>query len=198
MKKLLWSIAKLNTIALAVFIGLISLIGQPSAAIAFFMAAYVIYIIYLNVQIIYKSRQDISRSLRDGAINAAASAIEFRDAARARVNERIEERKRNSDGKNDNINPEIEDQFSEAIRQEDLATVERLLFDNLISAHGCNRNGRGWLQYATITGSVKAAEAIIQAGASPQEKDVIGRSAIEEAEIRENFTLIALFKKQFK
>jgi hypothetical protein len=191
---------KLNAIALAVLLVFISWLestrrGKPNTAIALFMAIYVIFIIYINIRIIYQARQDISISLRDGAINAAASAVEFRDAARARVNERVEERRRSSNGRNDNANPEIEEQFSEAIRREDLVTVKRFLFNDLVSARGCNRNGRGWLQYATVVGSVKAAEAILQAGASPQEKDDIGRSAIEEAEIRDNSALIALLNK---
>ena len=200
MKNLLLSIVKLNTIALIVLLGFFILLerktkGEANAVIALSMAAYVIYIIYRNIRIIYQARQDISISLQDGAINAAATAIEFRDAARARVKERIEERRRSSNDKNSNANAEIEEQFSEAIRLGDPVTVKRLLFSGLISARGCNRNGRGWLQYATVIGSITSVEILIQAGASPQEKDDIGRSAIEEAEIRKNSALIALFNK---
>lgn len=102
MKRLLWSLLKINAIALTLFFGFALLLGstrnvKPNAPLAIFLAACVAYVFYLNVRTIYRARQEVSASLRDGAINAAANAIEIRDAARARVNERLEERRQRSD-----------------------------------------------------------------------------------------------------
>ena len=49
----------------------------------------------------------------------------------------------------------VERQFSEAIRNKDLATVKRLLSNRSVSPNGRNQNGKGWLQYATALGSMK-------------------------------------------
>jgi uncharacterized protein (DUF58 family) len=102
MKRLLWSLLKLNAIALALLLGFVFWLestrgGRPGVAMSFLMVAYVAYVLYLNVRAIYRARQEISASLQDGAVNAAASAIEFRDAARARVHDRLEERRQRSD-----------------------------------------------------------------------------------------------------
>ncbi len=95
----------------------------------------------------------------------------------------------------DDANLSVEEQFAEAIRNEDLATVRRYLSNRSISAHGRNRNGRGWLQYATAVGSIQAAKVILEHGASPRDKDEIGRSALEEAEARSSKELISLFSQ---
>ena len=89
----------------------------------------------------------------------------------------------------------VEEQFSEAIRNEDLGTVRRLFESRSVSAHGRNKNGRGWLQYATVVGSSKAAEVILEHGASPRDKDDFGRSALEEAEMLASADLVALFSR---
>ena len=89
----------------------------------------------------------------------------------------------------------VEEQFAEAIRNSDPATVKRLLSNRSISPHGRNRNGKGWLQYATALGSVQAAKTLLEHGASPRAKDDLGRSALEDAETQSNSELWALFIK---
>ena len=90
----------------------------------------------------------------------------------------------------------VEEQFAEAIRSSDLATVKHLLSNRSISPHGRNRNGKGWLQYATVIGSTNAAKTLLEHGASPKDKDDLGRSALEEAETQSNGELISLFVEQ--
>ena len=89
----------------------------------------------------------------------------------------------------------VEQQFAEAIRNNELATVKRLLLNRSISPHGRNRNGKGWLQYATALGSVQAAETLLEHGASPRDKDDLGKTALEDAEAQSNSELLALFVK---
>lgn len=90
----------------------------------------------------------------------------------------------------------VDEQFAEAIRSNDLATVKRLLSNRSISPHGRNRNGKGWLQYATALGSTNAANTLLEHGASPKDKDDLGLSALEEAEKQSNGELISLFVEQ--
>ena len=90
----------------------------------------------------------------------------------------------------------VDEQFAEAIRSNDLATVKHLLSSRSISPHGRNRNGKGWLQYATALGSTNAAKTLLEHGASPKDKDDLGRSALEEAEKWSNGELISLFVEQ--
>ena len=90
----------------------------------------------------------------------------------------------------------VDEQFAEAIRSNDLATVKHLLSNRSISPHGRNSNGKGWLQYATTIGSTKAAKTLLEHGASPNDKDDLGRSALEEAETQSNGELISLFVEQ--
>ena len=85
----------------------------------------------------------------------------------------------------------VEEQFAEAIRNSDLATVKHLLSNRSISPHGRNRNGRGWLQYATMIGSTNAAKILLEHGASPKDKDDLGWSALEEAEKQSNGELVS-------
>lgn len=99
---MLWSLLKLNAIAFTLLFGFVFWLmsdtrEKPATSISMFLLACIVYVVYLNVRAIYRARQEISTSLRDGAVNAAANAIEFRDAARARVNQRLEERKQQSD-----------------------------------------------------------------------------------------------------
>lgn len=90
---------------------------------------------------------------------------------------------------------EAEEQFAEAIRNSDVAAVRRLLENHSVSANSRNRNGRGWLQYATVTGSIQSAKVLLEHGASPNEKDDLGRSAIEEAQLKKSDSFIALFTR---
>lgn len=87
----------------------------------------------------------------------------------------------------------VEEQFAEAIRKDDIATVKRLVSNRSISQYGRNRNGKGWLQYATALGSVQTAEVLLEYGASPGDKDDLGKTALEEAEAKSNRELLALF-----
>ena len=87
----------------------------------------------------------------------------------------------------------VGEQFAEAIRDDDLATMKRLLSNRSVSAHGRNQNGRGWLQYATAVGSVQAVETLLEHGASPQDKDDLGKTALEHAEAQSNSKILALF-----
>jgi hypothetical protein len=89
----------------------------------------------------------------------------------------------------------LEEQFAEAIQSNDLATVKRLLSNRSISPHGRNRHGKGWLQYATATGIVQAAETLLAHGASPRDRDDLGRSALDEAQAQSNSQFLALFTK---
>ena len=95
----------------------------------------------------------------------------------------------------DDANLAVQEQFAEAIQSNDMATVKRLLSNRSVSPHGRNRNGKGWLQYATALGSVQVVTTLIEHGASPRDKDDLGRSALEEAETQANGELLALFVK---
>lgn len=90
----------------------------------------------------------------------------------------------------------VAEQFASAIRSSDLATVKHLLSNRSISPHGRNRHGKGWLQYATTIGSTNAAKILLEHGASPKDKDDLGRSALEEAETQSNGELVSLFVEQ--
>ena len=86
----------------------------------------------------------------------------------------------------------VEEQFAEAIRDNDLATMKRLLSNRSVSPHGRNRNGKGWLQYATALGSVQAVETLLEHGASPRDRDDLGKTALEDAEAQSNREILAL------
>ena len=85
----------------------------------------------------------------------------------------------------------VEEQFAEAIRKGDMATVKRLVSNRSISPYGRNRSGKGWLQYSTALGSVQTVAILLANGA--RDKDDLGRTAPEEAEAQSNGEILALF-----
>lgn len=87
----------------------------------------------------------------------------------------------------------IEEQFADAVKRNDRALMQKLLSSREVSAHGRNRNGRGWLQFATVMGSIESAKVLLSHGASPNDKDGLGRTSLEEARASKSDELVALF-----
>ncbi|MEO5794710.1 MAG: hypothetical protein ABIP34_06740 [Rhodoferax sp.] len=101
MKHFFWLLLKLNVVGIALLTFFGFLIGNsgrdPGAAVFVPFLGCIVYLAYLNIRTVYRARQDIAASIQNGAVDVAASAIEFRNAAHARVNERIKERKQHQD-----------------------------------------------------------------------------------------------------
>jgi hypothetical protein len=96
--------------------------------------------------------------------------------------------------KESNIN--LADTFAKAIREGNAVEIRHLLDARSISPHGSNRNGRGWLQYATVMENIESCRLLIEHGASPLDKDELGTSSIDEARKVGNKEIITLFSKE--
>jgi len=96
LKLLVYSLLKLNVIGIALLTLIGFLIFRPNESIedsvAYMFLGCIFLLFCLNIRTIYRARQAIAASIQNSAVDVAASAIEFRDAARDRVNERLKER----------------------------------------------------------------------------------------------------------
>lgn len=97
MKSLLWALLKLNLAAFILIGGFIVWLGtqrgEPGGVMYAVLLGSIAYTAYLNIATVFRARRAITASVKDGAIEAAARAIEFKDAANARVQERLNERR---------------------------------------------------------------------------------------------------------
>ena len=99
MKSLLWKLVKLNAICFVVLMVFLLLAEaasegrEPGPIAASAVILLIVYAIYANISTVVRARKEIAESIREGAIEAAARAIEFKEAANARVQERLEQRR---------------------------------------------------------------------------------------------------------
>jgi len=99
MRELIRGLLKLNLIGGALLAGYALWLDssrRESTGLIFGFVAGLVLLAFLNLRTIYRTRRALAASLRDGAIEVAASALDLRDAARARVEERRAERKRDA------------------------------------------------------------------------------------------------------
>lgn len=94
------------------------------------------------------------------------------------------------------INLDVSEMFAKAIREGNGAEVKRLLSTRSISPYGNNRNGRGWLQYATVMDNIESCKLLIEHGASPNDKDELGSTSVDEARKLENKEILLLLSKE--
>lgn len=94
---------------------------------------------------------------------------------------------------NVNLNLDSDEAFTQAIRTSNLNVMKRLLESRTISPHGKNKNGRGWLQFATLASAVEPCKLLLEYGAFPLDKDDIGTSAVAHASATGNKDLIVLY-----
>jgi len=96
MKSLLWTLVKVNAVSLgAMFAAIMITSGSygPRPKFMIVLCICLAYLLYWNIKTIVKARKEIAEAVKDGAIEAAARAIEFKEAANARVQQRLEERR---------------------------------------------------------------------------------------------------------
>ena len=84
-------------------------------------------------------------------------------------------------------------EFGDAIRANDSATIKRLLASKAVSPHGRNIHGRGWLQIATLSKQLECCRVLIEHGASPNDKDDLGQTALGIATREDLIQFIELF-----
>lgn len=65
---------------------------SPNLKFAVILVLIFTWFIFGNLKIIYKERKTIVKSLKNGSIEVAASAIEFKEKAAIRAKERMQER----------------------------------------------------------------------------------------------------------
>jgi uncharacterized membrane protein YqjE len=93
MKLTLLSLLKFNFMMLIVLAACILVLANDGfQRLQPLMAIPVIFAVYKNVQIIWKGRYRIIATVENAALDATASAIEFRQKAEARVKDRAKNR----------------------------------------------------------------------------------------------------------
>lgn len=97
MKNIFRSLLKFNLSAILVFFvfGVIVFLIEPRSPNPKFAVILVLiftWFIFGNLKVIYKERKTIVESLKNGSIEVAASAIEFKEKAAIRAKERMQER----------------------------------------------------------------------------------------------------------
>ena len=100
MRELVGALLKLNLIGGALLVGYALWVGaslRPSSGQIVGFGAGLVLLGFLNVRTVFLARRAVAESLRDGATEMAASALDLRDAARARVEKRRAERKQQAD-----------------------------------------------------------------------------------------------------
>lgn len=94
MKNTIFALLKFNAIALAVLfiIGAIVTADANNRVNPIVPSLMFLGILYWNIKIILTRRREIVDSVKNKVIDVAAASIELKDAASARVQERIKER----------------------------------------------------------------------------------------------------------
>lgn len=98
MKLTIIALLKFNALMGALVFALVLIIEsssngrEPSATAMIFTLLILGAWVFWNLKIIINNRNRISNSIKNGALDVAATAIQFKEAAKARAHERAEER----------------------------------------------------------------------------------------------------------